>query len=55
MVINAPNGALAVALSLIPFSAPVAMLLRLARMTVPLWHVASSLVLLEVAAVFMSG
>ncbi len=35
---TAPNGALAVAPSLFPFSAPVAMLMRMAAATVPGWR-----------------
>lgn len=50
---NAPNSALAVALSLIPFSAPMAMLMRLASTTVPPWQVVSSLLLLGGTAVLM--
>jgi ABC-2 type transport system permease protein len=42
----APNSTLATALSLIPFSAPVAMLMRMTSTTVPAWQVALSLVLL---------
>jgi ABC-2 type transport system permease protein len=41
-----PNGTLAVLLSLIPFSAPVAMMLRITSTTVPLWQLALSTVLL---------
>jgi ABC-2 type transport system permease protein len=42
----APNGTLATALSLIPFSAPVAMLMRMASTALPAWQVGVSLVLL---------
>jgi ABC-2 type transport system permease protein len=45
-IVNAPNGVLAVTLSLIPFSAPVAMLMRLTATTVPGWQIALSLALL---------
>lgn len=47
---TAPNGALATALSLFPLSAPVAMQLRLALGTVPLWQLGLSVVLLAGAA-----
>ena len=53
MLVNAPNGALAVALSLIPFSAPIAMLMRMTTATVPIWQIVSSVVLLAATAVFM--
>jgi ABC-2 type transport system permease protein len=49
VIAGAPNGPLAVALSLIPFSAPVAMLMRMTSTTVPAWQVAASLVLLLLA------
>ncbi len=41
-----PNGLLAVALSLFPFSAPVAMLMRLTGGPVPAWQIGGSLLLL---------
>jgi ABC-2 type transport system permease protein len=41
-----PNGPLAVTLSLFPFSAPVAMLLRMTSTVVPGWQIALSLILL---------
>jgi ABC-2 type transport system permease protein len=46
-----PNGPLATALSLIPFSAPVAMLMRMTSTAVPLWQLVLSLTLLVLAAV----
>jgi ABC-2 type transport system permease protein len=49
VIASAPNGPLAVALSLIPFSAPVAMLMRMTSTTVPAWQIAASLVLLLLA------
>jgi ABC-2 type transport system permease protein len=49
VIAGAPNGPLAVALSLIPFSAPVAMLMRMTSTTVPAWQIAVSLVLLLLA------
>jgi ABC-2 type transport system permease protein len=49
VIAGAPNGPLAVALSLIPFSAPVAMLMRMTSTTVPAWQIAASLTLLLLA------
>ncbi len=46
MIASDPNGVLAVALSLFPFSAPVAMLMRLTSTSVPAWQIAVSLGLL---------
>lgn len=43
---SAPNSVLSVALSLIPFSAPVTMLMRIASSVVPAWQIALSLALL---------
>jgi ABC-2 type transport system permease protein len=45
-IANDPNGTLATALSLFPFSAPVAMLLRMTSAVVPRWQLIASLVLL---------
>ncbi|MFW5940563.1 MAG: ABC transporter permease [Chloroflexota bacterium] len=53
LLVNAPQGIPAVALSLFPFSAPIAMLMRLASATVPMWQVAVSLLLLAITAAFM--
>jgi len=53
MLASSPNGALAVALSLIPFSAPIAMLMRMASTTVPTWQVVASLLLVGATAAFM--
>ncbi|NLG50700.1 MAG: ABC transporter permease [Chloroflexi bacterium] len=47
----APNGPLAVILSLIPFSAPVAMLMRMTTAAVPGWQVGVSIVLLALTGV----
>jgi ABC-2 type transport system permease protein len=47
---EAPNGALAVSLSLIPFSAPSAMVTRLAMTPVPLWQILVSLAGLALTA-----
>jgi ABC-2 type transport system permease protein len=45
-----PNGALSVALSLFPFSAPSAMVTRLAVAQVPLWQILASLAGLALTA-----
>jgi ABC-2 type transport system permease protein len=45
-IASAPNGPLAVALSMIPFSAPMAMLMRLTTTVVPSWQILVSIVLL---------
>lgn len=52
-IASAPNGALAVGLSLFPFSAPVAMTLRLTMAQVPLWQALLGIGLLVVVAVGM--
>jgi ABC-2 type transport system permease protein len=49
LIAGDPNGPLAVALSLIPFSAPVAMLMRMTSTAVPLWQLGLSLLLLVLA------
>lgn len=49
-IVNLPNSALAVALSLFPFSTPVAMLMRMTATTVPPWQIGLSLLLLFVTA-----
>jgi len=46
-----PNGGLAVALSLFPFSAPVAMLLRITSTIVPGWQITLSLILLVLTGI----
>jgi ABC-2 type transport system permease protein len=46
LIVSAPNGPVAVVLSLFPFSAPVAMLMRLTSTGVPTWQLGASLVLL---------
>ena len=48
-LVNAPQGILAVALSLFPYSAPVAMLMRMTATAVPAWQLAISLGLLAIA------
>jgi len=50
-IANAPNGPLASILSLFPYSAPVAMLMRMTASTVPPWQLTMSLGLLLVAVV----
>jgi ABC-2 type transport system permease protein len=50
VIIGQPNGAVATAFSLIPFTAPMAMLMRLSLADVPAWQVATSLVILALAA-----
>jgi ABC-2 type transport system permease protein len=52
-IVNAPNGPLAVALSMIPFSAPVAMLMRMTTTAVPEWQLVTSLVLLLLTGIGM--
>jgi ABC-2 type transport system permease protein len=51
VIASEPDGPVAVVLSLIPFSAPVAMLMRLASGPVPAWQLATSLALLAVTVV----
>ncbi len=50
MIAGDPNGIVAVALSLFPFSAPVAMLMRLTSATLPAWQIGVSLGLLLLTA-----
>ncbi len=50
VILGNPNGPLATVISLIPFSAPTAMLMRLVLADVPAWQVATSLVLLALTA-----
>jgi ABC-2 type transport system permease protein len=50
-IANAPNGLLALILSLFPYSAPVAMLMRMTASAVPPWQLTMSLGLLLVAVV----
>lgn len=52
-IASSPNGALAVGLSLFPFSAPVAMTLRLTMATVPIWQALLGIGLLLVTALGM--
>jgi ABC-2 type transport system permease protein len=50
-VVTNPNGLFSIALSLVPFSAPLIMYLRISIATPPVWQIALSLVLL-VAAIY---
>jgi ABC-2 type transport system permease protein len=50
-IVNNPRGLLATILSLFPYSAPVAMLMRMTTTTVPAWQLAVSLGLLAAAGV----
>jgi len=52
-IVTLPNGGLAVALSLVPFSAPAAMLMRMTAATVPVWQIGVSLALLVITAMGM--
>ena len=57
-VIEAPNSTLSVVLSLIPFTAPIPMVVRVAMIDVPIWQLAASLTLLAgtfVGAVWVSS
>ena len=53
-IVTSPNGPLAAALSLIPFSAPVAMLMRMTSTVVPLWQIGASLALLLITGIGMT-
>jgi ABC-2 type transport system permease protein len=53
IMIEQPNGPLAVILSLVPFTAPVVMMLRLSATSVPLWQTILSALLLLVTAVLV--
>ncbi|MHB1319775.1 MAG: ABC transporter permease [Anaerolineae bacterium] len=50
-LVDAPQGALAVGLSLFPYSAPLAMIMRVMVMRVPVWQLALSLALMALACV----
>jgi ABC-2 type transport system permease protein len=52
-IVSSPNGLLALVLSLIPFSAPVAMLMRMTSTVVPMWQIGLSLILLLVTGIAM--
>ena len=53
ILINDPNGMLAIILSLFPFTSPVTMMLRLSAVNVPIWQTLLSAVLLGATAVFI--
>lgn len=53
VLVQQPNGFLAIALSLFPLTSPVTMMLRLSITTVPPWQLAVSVVLLLFTAVFI--
>lgn len=53
ILIEDPNGTLAVVLSLVPMTSPVTMMLRLAAVTVPTWQLIASVVIL-IVAVFLA-
>jgi ABC-2 type transport system permease protein len=53
ILIEDPNGTLAVVLSLVPMTAPVTMMLRLAAVSVPAWQLAASVGFL-IVAVFLA-
>jgi len=51
LIASDPNGSLATVLSLFPFSAPVAMLMRMTSTAVPIWQLGLSLLLLLLAGI----
>jgi ABC-2 type transport system permease protein len=53
VMIEDPNGMLAVILSLFPFTSPVVMMLRLSATTVPLWQPALAVLILFVTVYFV--
>jgi ABC-2 type transport system permease protein len=53
-LISAPHGVLAVALSLFPFSAPMAMILRMTSTVVPVWQLALGLVLMMITTLYVT-
>lgn len=52
-IVDAPNGTLALVLSMVPFSAPIAMLMRMISAAVPAWQIAISMGLLVLTAAGM--
>lgn len=52
-ILQQPDGGMAIALSLIPFTAPIAMPVRWAAATVPLGEIAASLMLLGITLVLV--
>ena len=58
VILSQPNGTLAVVLSLIPFSAPLTMLMRLPLAEIPTWQIVTSMLLLLLSALgvmFLAG
>jgi ABC-2 type transport system permease protein len=53
VLVQQPNGVLAVGLSLFPLTSPVTMMLRLSVTIVPAWQLALSVILLLVTAVLI--
>jgi ABC-2 type transport system permease protein len=53
VLINDPNGVLAIILSLIPFTSPVTMMLRISAANVPLWQIVLSAVILAATAMLV--
>ena len=53
VIVSSPNSSLATALSLIPFSAPLTMLMRMTSTTVPTWQIGASLILLVTTGIGM--
>ena len=53
VLVNSPASPVAIALSLFPFSAPIAMLMRMTSATVPVWQIVTSLLLVMLTAIFM--
>ena len=53
VILSRPNGLVAVAFSLFPFSAPLTMLMRLPLADIPAWQIAASMLLLLLSAVGM--
>ncbi len=49
-LMSEPNGMLAQALSLVPFTSPITMIMRMSMITVPVWQIVTSLALLLVTA-----
>lgn len=53
ILINDPNGMLAIILSLFPFTSPVTMMLRLSAISVPIWQTLLSALILAVTAMLV--
>jgi len=54
VIIDNPNGALAVFFSLFPLTSPITMMTRLAATNVPLWQLLLSIVLLALTAIYIN-